>query len=470
MQPMHNIPARGGIDFDESPFLAIWEVTQSCDLACKHCRAAAQPIPHPDELTNEEGRALIDQIADMQIPIFVFTGGDPLKRKDVFELIRYAAGKGVHVAVTPSATPLLTREQIFKMKEAGVVRLGISLDGSCPEIHDAFRGLPGAWARTIQAIEWANEAGIPIQVHTTISRHNAHDLDNLCELFEKQAIVMWNVFFLVPVGRGQLDDLLSGEEFEQVFGKIYELSRRANFQIKTTEAMHYRRYLLQHNLEERRMGHGHPGGHPGTAAARASNHASVEHEVSGHDAGSTTQPPFEHEVSGHDFSRAETAPNKNEGALAPGYEPGVPTDRSTSVGYESGAPTADGRTRAMRWATRRVNDGKGFVFISHVGNVYPSGFLPIHAGNIRETPLAEIYRNAPIFKALRDTKRLEGKCGACEYKEICGGSRARAYALTGDPLAQEPCCIYQPKNWDPEREQTAEAFKQTMPAGTLVTL
>ncbi len=260
MEPMHHIPARGGLNFDETPFLAIWEVTQSCDLACKHCRAAAQPIAHPDELTTAEGKALIDQIAAMHVPIFVFTGGDPLKRKDVFELIRYAAGKGVMVALTPSATPLLTREAIFKLKEAGLVRLGISLDGSTPEIHDAFRGLPGAWARTIQAIEWANEAGIPIQVHTTISRHNAHDLDNLCALFEKLAIVMWNVFFLVPVGRGQLGDLLTGEEFEQVFGKIYELSQRVSFQIKTTEAMHYRRYLLQHNLEERRMGHGHPHG------------------------------------------------------------------------------------------------------------------------------------------------------------------------------------------------------------------
>jgi AdoMet-dependent heme synthase len=402
MQPMRNIPARGGIDYDESPFLAIWEVTQSCDLACKHCRAAAQPIPHPDQLTHEEGKALIDQIADMHIPIFVFTGGDPLKRKDVFELIRYAAGKGVHVAVTPSATPLLTREQIFKMKEAGVVRLGISLDGSTPEIHDAFRGLPGAWARTIQAIEWANEAGIPIQVHSTISRHNQHDLDGLCNLFEKLAIVMWNVFFLVPVGRGQLDDLLSGEEFEEVFGKIYELSHRVNFQIKTTEAMHYRRYLLQHNLEERKFGHGN--GHPHGAS------------------------------------------------------------------YEPGAPTADAATRNRSWATRRVNDGKGFVFISHVGNVYPSGFLPIHAGNIRETPLAEIYRNAPIFKALRDTGRLEGKCGACEYKEICGGSRARAYALTGDPLAQEPCCIYQPRNWDASLAAQAQPTRWAEPTGPLVTL
>jgi radical SAM protein len=402
MRPMHSIPARGGIDYDESPFLAIWEVTQSCDLACKHCRAEAQPIPHPDQLSHEEGKALIDQIAEMHVPIFVFTGGDPLKRADVFDLIRYASSKGVQIAVTPSATPLLTRDSIQKLKEAGVVRLGISLDGSTPQIHDAFRGLPGAWARTIQAIEWANEAGIPIQVHSTISRHNQHDLDGLCQLFEKLAIVMWNVFFLVPVGRGQLDDLLTGEDFEQVFGKIYELSQRVNFQIKTTEAMHYRRYLLQHNLEERKLGHGH--GHPHGAA------------------------------------------------------------------YEAGDPTADGRTRAMGWATRRVNDGKGFVFISHVGNVYPSGFLPIHAGNIRETPLAEIYRNAPIFKALRDTSRLEGKCGACEYKEICGGSRARAYAVTGDPLAQEPCCVYQPKNWDHELDAQAQAYRQMIAAGPLVTL
>jgi radical SAM protein len=410
MQPMHNIPARGGLNFDETPFLAIWEVTQSCDLACKHCRAAAQPIAHPDELTTAEGKALIDQIADMHIPIFVFTGGDPLKRKDVFELIRYAADKDVKVAVTPSATPLLTRESMFKLKEAGLVRLGISLDGSTPEIHDAFRGLPGAWARTIQAIEWANEAGIPIQVHSTLSRHNLHDLDNLCALFEKLAIVMWNVFFLVPVGRGQIADMLSGEEFEQVFGIIYKLSHRVSFQIKTTEAMHYRRYLLQHNLEERRMGHGNGHGHPHGAHAGA------------------------------------------------------------ALGYEAGAPTADGQTRAATWATRRVNDGKGFMFISHVGNVYPSGFLPIHAGNVKQTPLAEIYRNAPIFKALRDTTRLEGKCGACEYKEICGGSRARAYALTGDPLAAEPCCIYQPRNWDPERSSQAEAFREPVRQAELVTL
>ncbi|MGA7830531.1 MAG: TIGR04053 family radical SAM/SPASM domain-containing protein, partial [Terracidiphilus sp.] len=412
MQPMHTIPARGALNFDETPFLVIWEVTQSCDLTCKHCRAAAQPIPHPDELTTAEGKALIDQIAAMGVPIFVFTGGDPMKRADVFELIRYAAGKGVQVALTPSATPLLTREAIFKLKEAGLVRLGISLDGSTAAINDSFRGLPGAYARTVQAIEWANEAGIPIQVHTTISRHNAADLDSLCALFERLAIVMWNVFFLVPVGRGQLDDLLTGDEFEQVFAKIYELSQRVNFQIKTTEAMHYRRYLLQHNLEERRISHGHPV----KSAGFSPNIAPAE-------------------------SARASAPAGNSKENSP-----------QTLAYEAGTPTADAQTRTQSWATRRVNDGKGFLFVSHVGNVYPSGFLPIHAGNIRQTPLSEIYRNAPIFKSLRDTSKLEGKCGVCEYKEICGGSRARAYSLTGDPLASEPCCIYHPSNWDEQLE------------------
>ncbi len=390
------------LDYNRAPFLAIWETTQACDLSCKHCRASAQPLAHPSQLNTGEAMNLIDQIADLQVPLFVFTGGDPLKRPDIFELIRHAAGKGVHAALTPSGTPLLTRDAIFRMKDSGLSRLAVSLDGSVPEIHDSIRGIPGTWERTVQAIQWANEAGIPIQVHTTISRHNAHDLDGLCALFEKLAIVMWNVFFLVPVGRGQLGDLLSGEEFEQVFGKIYELSHRVNFQIKTTEAMHYRRYLLQHNLEEKRMGHGHPHATP--------------HE------------------------------------------------------YEAGAPQADAQTRTAGWATRRVNDGKGFLFVSHMGNVYPSGFLPIHAGNIRETPLADIYRNAPIFKALRNTSRLEGKCGACEYKEICGGSRARAYALTGDPLAQEPCCIYQPKNWVPLAEEECACVGPKEFAETLVTL
>lgn len=363
---------RQAIDYNQQPFLVIWEVTQACDLACKHCRAAAQPNRNPDELSTDEGKRLIDQIADMHVPLFVITGGDPIKRPDVYELVRYATRAGVHAALTPSATPLLTREVIFKLKEAGLARLAVSLDGSTPEIHDAVRGVPGAYARTLDVVRWANEADLPIQIHTTVSRHNAHDLGPLSQLASRLNIVMWSVFFLVPLGRGKVEEMLTGEEFEQVFARLYELSKQVPFQIKTTEAMHYRRYLLQHNLEEHQQHSQGPHGH------------------------------------------TPDAPRKNIG-----------------------------------WATRRVNDGRGFVFISHLGEVYPSGFLPLSGGNIRRQPLSSIYRESPVFRSLRDLTLLKGKCGACEYKEICGGSRARAYATSGDLLAEEPCCIYQPRNYHP---------------------
>ena len=393
--PMVELPARGSLNYDETPFLAIWEVTQSCDLACKHCRAAAQPEPHARQLTTEQGKALIDEIAAMRVPVFVLTGGDPLKRADIFELVSHAASRGVRVALTPSATPLLTREAIFQLRDAGLVRLGISLDGSTPEIHDQFRGLPGAWQRTVEAVGWAAEAGLPIQVHTTLSRHNVHDLESMTTLLERLQVVMWNLFFLVPVGRGQQADMLTGEEFEAIFGHLYELSRRAPFQIKTTEAMHYRRYLLQHNLQERQAAHG-------------------------------------------DQTR---------------------TMAQATAEYEAGAPKATTASRNLGWATRRVNDGRGFVFISHRGEVFPSGFLPLRAGSILEKPLAEIYREEPIFRALRDTDQLRGKCGVCEYRQICGGSRARAFAITGDPLAEEPCCTYQPRGWKSEQSRRSVALQ-----------
>ncbi len=427
MQPMVELPARGGLNYDETPFLAIWEVTQSCDLACKHCRAAAQPEAHPEQLTTRQGKALIDQIAEMHVPVFVLTGGDPLKRADIFELVEHAAARGVRVALTPSATPLLTREAIFRLRDAGLVRLGISLDGSSPEIHDVFRGLPGAWQRTVEAVSWAAEAGIPIQVHTTLSRHNAHDLEAMTALLQRLEVVMWNLFFLVPVGRGQQADMLTGEEFEAIFGHLYELSRRAPFQIKTTEAMHYRRYLIQHNLQERQASH--PAGHA-------------------HGAGQ----------------------GMPESVLASATE----TGRAASADidhYSAGAPRTSAAERNRVWATRRVNDGRGFVFISHRGEVFPSGFLPMRAGSILEKPLAEIYREAPIFQALRDTDMLHGKCGVCEYRQICGGSRARAYAMTGDPLAAEPCCTYQPRGWKPEHASVAlQRLGEMSPSKALVQL
>ncbi len=363
-------PQINSIDFNVHPFIAIWEVTQACDLACVHCRASAQPQRHPMELSTDEGKHLIDQIAAMKIPVFVLTGGDPIKRPDLCDLIGHARSAGVRVSLTPSATPLLTKEIVVRLKEAGLARLAVSMDGASPETHDVFRGMEGSFVRTLDAIRWANEIGLPVQINTTFSRMNIAEINDLVALMESLQITLWSVFFLVPTGRGKLNDLLNAEEFEQVFAKIYSLSKTASFDIKTTEAQHYRRFLLQQRVTERRAG-------------------------------------------------TEMFANAQKVADAVGRAP------------------------------RGLNHGKGFVFISHVGEVFPSGFLPVSAGNIRHEPLSTVYRESPLFQGLRDTAKLEGKCGVCEFKEICGGSRARAYALTGNPYGEEPCCAYMPKGYVP---------------------
>ena len=365
----------GKLDFNDKPYLVIWETTQACDLACVHCRACAQPARNPFELSNQEAKGLIDQVAEMRVPVFVLTGGDPLKRPDIFELVEYARGKGVHTSMTPSATPLLTRDAIAQLKQRGLARMAVSLDGSTAEIHDAFRRVPGSYDCTLNAVRWARELGLPVQINTTIARRNLDDFDAMVRLLEKMDIALWSVFFLVPTGRAQSADLVTAEEFEMIFEKLYRVSARVKFDIKTTEAQHYRRFLLQRRAEEKKKGE---------ATAR------------------------------------------------------------TLVPAAQAFPAALGGDGIAR-APRGLNDGKGFVFVSHVGEVFPSGFLPLAAGNIRRQRLADLYRESPLFRMLRDTSQLKGKCGACEFKDICGGSRARAYALTGDVMAEEPCCVYQPK-------------------------
>ena len=372
-------PQINTIDFNERPFIAIWEVTQACDLACVHCRASAQPDRHPMELSTAEGKHLIDQIAALKVPVFVLTGGDPIKRPDLFELIGHAHSAGVRVSLTPSATPLLTRDIVVRLKDAGLARLAVSMDGASAETHDAFRGMSGSFARTLDAVRWANEISLPVQINTTFSRRNIAEINDLVALMESLQITLWSVFFLVPTGRGKLDDLLNADEFEQVFAKIYSLSKTASFDIKTTEAQHYRRFLLQQRVTERRAG-------------------------------------------------TEMFTNAQKVADAVGRAP------------------------------RGLNDGKGFVFVSHTGDIFPSGFLPLSAGNIRQQELGIIYRESPLFQILRDTSKLEGKCGSCEFKEICGGSRARAYALTGNPNAEEPCCAYMPKGYVPPPSGVKRAF------------
>src|SRR6202047_2557851 len=236
-------------DFDVRPLLVIWEMTQACDLKCMHCRASAQPHRHPRELSAAEAFSLVDQVADMRVPMFVLTGGDPLKRSDLHAIIQYARRRSVKTSLTPSATPRLTREAVFELKESGLMRLALSLDGSTAQLHDGFRGVPGSWRRTLDAVEWSHEAKLPVQVNTTVTRHNLHDLDNLVELLTAVKVILWSVFFLVPTGRGQISDLLSPEEHEAVFAKLYAASKRVHFHIKTTEGQHYRRYVLQQHAQ-----------------------------------------------------------------------------------------------------------------------------------------------------------------------------------------------------------------------------
>jgi radical SAM protein len=347
--------------FDERPFIVIWEATQACELACVHCRASAQTSRHPLELDTAEAKELIDQIVEAAPPVFVITGGDPLKRPDLFELIDYAIAKGLRTAVTPSVTSLLDPSTIRRFKEAGVARMAVSLDGSNATVHDDFRGVPGSFHSTLRAIRHAQECGLPLQINTTYSRRNYDDLSGMIELVRELPIELWSVFFLVPTGRGEKEEMLNALQCERVFAELFALSKQVRFGIKTTEAMHYRRYVMQHES------HGFP-------------------------------------ASGADLVR-----NGNR-------------------------------------APRGINDAKGFVFVSHLGSVFPSGFLPLAAGNVRTERLLTIYRESTLFQALRDSSLLEGKCGACEYRNICGGSRARAYAMTGDVFASDWSCIYVPRS------------------------
>jgi len=375
------------IDFNQNPFVVIWEATRACNLACYHCRAAAQPRRNRFELTTYEGYKLIDQIALMKPKVFVITGGDPLKRDDVFQFVDYARRRGLEPSFTPSATPLLTDEAVHRLKANGLGRIAVSLDGSTAAIHDQFRGVSGSFDLTMRAIETAVADCIPVQVNTTISRRNIDDMPAMAKLLQDLGIVMWSVFYLVPTGRAKTPDLITPEEVEQTFELLWQTSQTAPFAIRTTEAMHYRRYQLVKRMEQQ---------------------------------GRTMDELLDPETGMIDPSMLF-----------------VSEGRPLPLGVQWGA---------VQRAPRGVNEAKGFVFISHIGDVYPSGFLPLKAGNVRDQSLVSIYRRSDLFTALRDTNNLKGKCGACEFRDLCGGSRARAYAMFGDVHASDPLCLYQPKS------------------------
>ncbi|WP_028782037.1 TIGR04053 family radical SAM/SPASM domain-containing protein [Thalassobacillus devorans] len=362
-------------DYNENPFIVIWELTRACELKCLHCRAEAQYRRDPRELSFEDGKKLIDDIYEMENPMLVFTGGDPLMRPDVFEIAEYAVQKGVRVSMTPSATPNVTKEAMEKAKEVGLSRWAFSLDGPNAAIHDHFRGTSGSFDLTMNAIKYLHELDMPIQINTVISRYNYDHLDDMAALIEELDCVLWSVFFLVPTGRGQEKDMITPVEHEKTFKWLYELSKRVPFDIKTTAAQHYRRVVIQNKMRE----------------------------------------------------NSQTAADKE-------------------INYQDALMNGTtGQIDGLGRAPKGVNDGNGFVFISHIGDVYPSGLLPIKAGNVKETPLPKIYRESEVFKNLRNPDAYKGKCGVCEFRHVCGGSRSRAYAMTGDYMESEPYCVYIPK-------------------------
>lgn len=338
-------------DFNERPYILFWEVTRACALACRHCRAIAQPRAHPEELTHEEAMALVEKIAQLAPPMLVLTGGDPMMRRDIFDIITRAAELGLRVALSPAATPRLLHTDFRRLREAGVVSMSLSLDGATRSSHDAFRGVPHTFERTMEAARMAKEAGIQLQINTTITRSTLPELEAFADILRQIRPDVWSVFLLVPTGRATLEELPEAAALEQLWTRLLELRAELPFAIKTTEGHHYRRALLQ--------------------AAGAGQGAAPRHIV----------------------------------------------------------PT---------------RDGKGVAFISHVGEIQPSGFLPLTAGNVRTDDLATIYRTHPLFVRLRDDDALGGKCGHCEYRRLCGGSRSRAYGTCGDYMAAEPLCNYMP--------------------------
>lgn len=380
----------GGVDFNTNPFVVIWEMTRACDLACVHCRAAAQARRSQFELTTEQGYALIDQIALLEPRVFVITGGDPLKREDVYDMITYARKVGLEPSVTPSATPLLTEESIASMKQHGVARLALSLDASHAAAHDDFRRVQGSFDLTIRAIRAAEREGIPVQINSTVSRRTVGDIQRLANLLTQFSnVVMWSVFFLVPTGRAKTGDMIEPQEVEDLFGVLYDISKRVSFNIRTTEAMHYRRYVLQQMMQAQ---------------------------------GKSTDELIDPETGIVDASTLFMG-------MAPKHAP-------LGVQMQTGAITR---------APRGVNEAKGFVFISHIGDVFPSGFLPLKAGNVKKESLVDIYRSSDLFLQLRDSSKLKGKCGICEFRELCGGSRSRAWSVTGDVFESDPICTYEPR-------------------------
>lgn len=340
--------------------LVAWEVTRACNLACKHCRAEACAEPFPGELTTPEAKQLIDSFPLTGNPIIIFTGGEPLLRKDIFELADYAKNKGLRSVMASNGT-LIEPNLVRRLNQTGIQRVSISLDGPDPESHDAFRGVNGAFDSSIKGIKYLRESGFPFQINTTITKNNLNSLPEIFRLAKDLDAVAWHIFLLVPMGRASSlqDEIISAEKYEQVLNWFYEFRKKSDMHLKATCAPHYHRILRQRAKEE-----------------------------------------------------------------------------GLKVNYKNFGLDA---------VTRGCLGGLGFCFISHSGQVQPCGYLELDCGQIRDKDFPTIWSSSKQFLELRTPSLYKGKCGQCEYHYVCGGCRARAYAMNGDYLAEEPLCTYQPK-------------------------
>jgi AdoMet-dependent heme synthase len=367
---------------DDRPFIVFWEVTRACGLACAHCRADAIHHRDPNELSTAEARRLFDDLAayDAPRPLVVLTGGDPFERDDLAELVEYATQRGVHVSLSPSVTPRLTAPRLAELRAAGASAVSLSLDGARPETHDALRGIEGTHRDTLLAAAMVRAAGLRLQINTTVHAGNVEELPDMVAWLVGQDVSLWSVFLLVPTGRGTTMRPLDAERTEDLLHWLHEIGDL--FPVKTTEAPHFRRVAVQR-----------------AAAAR------------------------------------DGIP------LDEAFPPG---ELRRSLTERTAALLGDRPPHRRRRAPLDVNAGRGVAFVDHTGHVYPSGFLPLIVGDVRETPLSTIYRTSPVLRRLRDIDSYTGRCAVCEYRHVCGGSRSRAYATSGDPYGDDPACAHIP--------------------------
>lgn len=366
-------PRRLVEEFDKRPLLVFWESTRACPLSCKHCRANAILKPLPGELATWEAKALMEQVAEFgkPYPELIVTGGDPLMRLDLLELLDYAKSLGLRASLAPAISRALF-ESIPELK-GRVHGASVSLDG-LKDAHEELRGSPGLFEATLEAVKALQSAGIKVQINTVVWRKSLRQLPDVLKLIYDLGVRVWEVFFLVETGRAVKALDISPREYEDAVQFLVDASRYG-VQIRTVEAPFYRRAKLQR-----------------LSGAR-----------------------YESPLYGELASRLRALMGEPKRPLDPAI---VPT-----------------------------RDGHGIIFVAYDGGVYPSGFLPYVLGNVRRESLVRIYREHPLLVKMRRGE-LGGRCGVCEYRDVCGGSRARAFAAFKDPLAEDPACVYLPQQRD----------------------